>query len=111
MKVEQTSKLIKGAKGIIQRLVNTVVGAMKINSQEIARPSVITRSIYANQRQQVWWIHPTRQNIKKKNMTHALARLLASVRKKSYMSVHPKPWNAYYTNFFGTRSILSMCAP
>jgi hypothetical protein len=53
MKVEQTSKLIKGAKGIIQRLVNTVVGAMKINSQEIARPSVITRSIYANQRQQV----------------------------------------------------------
>jgi hypothetical protein len=29
-----------------------------------SRPSVVPRSIYANQRQQVWWIHPTRQNIK-----------------------------------------------
>jgi hypothetical protein len=31
---------------------------------EIARPSVVPRSIYANHRQPVWWIYPTRQNIK-----------------------------------------------
>jgi hypothetical protein len=40
MKVEQTSELIKSSNSTIQRLVNAVVGAMKINSQEIARPSV-----------------------------------------------------------------------
>jgi hypothetical protein len=46
-------KLIKASKNTIQRLVNTIVGAMKINSQEIACPSMVPRSIYANQRQQV----------------------------------------------------------
>jgi hypothetical protein len=60
MKVKQTSELIKASNSTIQRLVNAVVGAMKINSQENARPSV------ANQRLQVWWMHPTRQNIKNK---------------------------------------------
>jgi hypothetical protein len=48
MKVEQTSKLIKAANSTIQKLVNAIVGAMKINSQEIARSSVVPRSIYAN---------------------------------------------------------------
>jgi hypothetical protein len=50
-----------------KRLVNAIVGAMKINSQEITRSSVVPRCIYANQRQQVWWIHSTRQNIKNKH--------------------------------------------
>jgi hypothetical protein len=67
MKSEQISELIKASNSTIQRLVNAIVGAMKINSQEIARPSVVPRSIYANQRQTVWWIHPTRQNIKNKH--------------------------------------------
>jgi hypothetical protein len=60
--------------------------------------------------------------ISKINMTHALARLSASVSKRinanlstyggrSNMSVHLKPRNTYLTNFFGTLSILSMCAP
>jgi hypothetical protein len=40
---------------------------MKINSQEIAHPSVVPRSIFANQRQRVWWTPPTRQNIKNKH--------------------------------------------
>jgi hypothetical protein len=73
------------------------------------------------QRQQVWWIHSTRQNIKL-NWTHLLARLSASVSRwinahlstyggSSHMSVHPKPRNAYVTNFFCARSILSQCAP
>jgi hypothetical protein len=53
MMVEQTSELNKASNSTIQRLVNAIVGAMKINSQEIARPSVETRSWYANQRQQV----------------------------------------------------------
>jgi hypothetical protein len=53
MKVEQTSKLIKASNSTIQKLVNAVVGAININSQEIARLSVVSRSIYANQRQQV----------------------------------------------------------
>jgi hypothetical protein len=53
MKVEQTSELIKAPNNTIQRLVNAIVGAMKINSQEIARSSVVPRSIYANERQQV----------------------------------------------------------
>jgi hypothetical protein len=53
MAVEQTNELIKALNITIQRLVNAVVGAMKINSQEIARPSMVPRSIYANQRQQV----------------------------------------------------------
>jgi hypothetical protein len=53
MKVEQTSELIKASNSTIQRLVNAIVGAMKINSQEIARPNVVPKSIYANQRQQV----------------------------------------------------------
>jgi hypothetical protein len=58
MKVEQTSELIKASSSTIQRLVNAIVGAMKI--------SVVPRSIYANQRQQVWWIHSTRQKCKNK---------------------------------------------
>jgi hypothetical protein len=49
MKVEQTSELIKAPNSTIQRLVNAIVGAMKINSQEIARSSVVPRSIYANE--------------------------------------------------------------
>jgi hypothetical protein len=53
MMVQQTCELIKASNSIIQRLVNAVVGAMKINSQEIARASVVPRSIYANQGQQV----------------------------------------------------------
>jgi hypothetical protein len=48
MKVEQTSELIKAPNSTIQRLVNAIVDAMKINSQEIARPSVVPRRIYAN---------------------------------------------------------------
>jgi hypothetical protein len=40
MKVEQTSELIKAPNSTIQRLVNTIVGAMKINPQEIARSSI-----------------------------------------------------------------------
>jgi hypothetical protein len=67
MKVEQTSELIKAPNSTIQRLVNAIVGAMKINSQEIARSSVVPRSIYANERQQVWWVYSTRQNIKNKH--------------------------------------------
>jgi hypothetical protein len=47
MKVEKTSELIKALNSTIQRLVNAIVGAMKINSQEIARPSVVPRSVYA----------------------------------------------------------------
>jgi hypothetical protein len=67
MKVQQTSELIKAPNSTIQMPVNAIVGAMKINSQEIVCPSVELRSIYANQRQLVWWIHPTRQNIKNKH--------------------------------------------
>jgi hypothetical protein len=52
MMVEQTSKLIKTPNSTIQRLVSAKVGAMKINLQEIARSSVVPRSIYTNQRQQ-----------------------------------------------------------
>jgi hypothetical protein len=40
MKVEQTSELIKAPNSTIQRLVNAIVGAMKINPQEIARSIV-----------------------------------------------------------------------
>jgi hypothetical protein len=36
---QQTSDLIKASNSTTQRLVNAVVGAMKINSQEIARPA------------------------------------------------------------------------
>jgi hypothetical protein len=50
-KVEQTSKLIKAPNSTIQRLGNAIVGAMKINSQEIAHSIVVPRSIYTNQRQ------------------------------------------------------------
>jgi hypothetical protein len=53
MKVEQTSELIKASNSTIQMLVNAIVGAIKINSQEIARSSVVSRNIYANERQQV----------------------------------------------------------
>jgi hypothetical protein len=41
MKVEQTSELFKASKSTIQRIVNAIVGTMKINSQEIDRPSVV----------------------------------------------------------------------
>jgi hypothetical protein len=51
MKVEQTSELIKALNSTNQRLVNAILNAIKIHSQEIARPSVVPRSIYANQRQ------------------------------------------------------------
>jgi hypothetical protein len=37
MKVKQTCKLIKALNSTIQRLMNAIVGAMKINSQENAR--------------------------------------------------------------------------
>jgi hypothetical protein len=46
MKVEQTSEHIKASNSTIQRLVNAIVGAMKINSQEIARPSVVPSSMH-----------------------------------------------------------------
>jgi hypothetical protein len=41
MKVKQTSELIKASNSTIQRLVNAIVGAMKLNSQEITHPSVV----------------------------------------------------------------------
>jgi hypothetical protein len=52
MNVKQTSELIKVSNSTIQRLVNATVGAMKIKVQEIAPPSVVPKSIYANQSQQ-----------------------------------------------------------
>jgi hypothetical protein len=47
-----TSEHIKALNSIIQRVVNVIFGEMKINSQGIARPSLLPRSIYANHRQQ-----------------------------------------------------------
>jgi hypothetical protein len=51
--VEQTSELIKAPNSTIQRLVNAIVGAMKINSQEITRSSAAPRSIYANEQRRI----------------------------------------------------------
>jgi hypothetical protein len=43
-------------------------------------------------------------------MTHALARLLANIsRRRPHMSVHPKPRNAYLTNFFYTPNSIDVC--
>jgi hypothetical protein len=75
----KSNRLIKASNSTIQWLMNAIVDVMKISSQEIYRPSVVPRSIYANQRIQVWWFHPTRQNIKNKHDTFIIARLLASV--------------------------------
>jgi hypothetical protein len=41
MKVEQTSELIKASNSAIQRLLNAIVGAMKINLQKIARTPLV----------------------------------------------------------------------
>jgi hypothetical protein len=107
MKVEQTSELIKASNRTIQRLIDAIVGAMKINSQEITRSSVVPRSIYANQRQQVWWIPPTSQNF---SVSRRFNAYLSTYEERSDMCVHPKSPSAYLTNFFCTRSIVSMCA-
>jgi hypothetical protein len=45
------SKLIKASNSTIQRLMNAMDGELKIKWQEIARPSVVPRKIYAYQRQ------------------------------------------------------------
>jgi hypothetical protein len=64
MKVEQTSEHIKASNSTIQRLVNAIVGAMKINSQEIARPSVVPSSMLSTDNK---FDEFTRQNIKNKH--------------------------------------------
>jgi hypothetical protein len=100
MKVEQTSELITAPNSTIQRLVNAIVGAIKIKSQEIARSSV---------RDNKFDEFTLPDKISKINMTHALARLSASDSRRinahlstyggrSHMSVHPKPRNAYHTS-------------
>jgi hypothetical protein len=53
MKIEQTSNLIKRPSRIIQEFVNAVVGAVKINSQEIATPSAVVRRNHVDKTQQV----------------------------------------------------------
>jgi hypothetical protein len=52
MKIEQTSNLIKVPNRIIQGLVNAVVSAVKINSQEIATPSTVARRNHVDKRKQ-----------------------------------------------------------
>jgi hypothetical protein len=48
MKVEQTSELVKAPNSTIQRLVNAIVGAMKINSQELSISNIPYQSITSN---------------------------------------------------------------
>jgi hypothetical protein len=103
MKVEQTSnKLIKAPNSTIQRLVNAIVGTMKINSQEIARSSVVPSVAFMVIRENKFDEFTLLDKISKINMTYALARLSASVSRginehlstyggTSNMSVHPKP--------------------
>jgi hypothetical protein len=70
--LDKEMRLFDFEEKIIRKFI--VNSAIKNKSREIARPIVVPRIIYANQRQQVWWIHPTRQNIKNKHdtcMAHA----------------------------------------
>jgi hypothetical protein len=48
MKIEQTSNLIKVSNRIIQGFVNAVVSVVKVNPQEIAIPSAVSKGNHVN---------------------------------------------------------------
>jgi hypothetical protein len=81
MKVEQTSELIKAPNSTIQRLVNAIVGAMKIN------PSVWYQGAFMLIRDNKFDEFTLPDKISKINMTHALARLSASFSRR--INAHP----------------------